>query len=157
MTMSRRTVLHGLGLGLILSYAVGWILHYLHPPDIAVEHTPHHGGGTAPSAHTLSPLAHYLRDSTLAAPVVIGLVLITTVVVERILARRGMAADSGAAKLIFSGAVALAAAAAVSFSTNLPGVTLAATLRYTFALTLGLTLLFGVPWRRPTRTGELVS
>lgn len=167
------------GLGLVLTYAVGWGLHYLYLPDLDhtghTASTTHHGGPQPPP--TLDPLTHYLTDATLAAPFVVDLLLVTTLAVRRILAGRGVAADSGHAKLIFAGAVAITAAAGsvplvlvhgwlfdehtsgMPFSAHIAGVALA-TLRYTFAITLGLALLFGVPWRgldRPLKTRELVS
>jgi hypothetical protein len=153
-------------LGLILSYAVGWALHYLYLPGIGAGHaghpatTGHHGGPVPLPRHSPDHLALFLRDATLAAPIAVGLLLIISRVLEPILTRRAVAAESGAAKLIFTGAVAVTAAAGVLFGSQLTGVALA-TLRYTFALTLALTLLFGVPWRgsdrQPVKTGELVS
>jgi hypothetical protein len=103
---------------------------------------------------------HFLRDSTLALPVSIAVLMAVALAVRRL-------GDGVPARLGFAvGAAVVAAAvsvpevlvhgglfgehvAGVSLTSHLTGVALV-TLRYTFALILAAVVLFGVPWR--TRT-----
>lgn len=162
---------------LLQNYVVGWVLHYLHQPKAAratalLAMPAHDGGHGAGGHHRPMPTSawdqfvHFWRDSTLALPFTFVLLLIVTLGTWRLLARRGVGADTVTARLGFAIAAAVAVAAAsvpsvwvhgwlfdeklpatISFGEHLVEVA-AITLRYTFALTLGYVLLFGVPWQR---------
>ncbi|GAA1592791.1 hypothetical protein GCM10009789_53550 [Kribbella sancticallisti] len=136
---------------------------------------PAHGAGAGAhgsheaAAQELSPLLHFLRDSTLALPVTIAILLIVTLAVRAIAVRVGADAGTARVRIAFACAAAIAAAmasvpevlahgrlfdeqiAGVSMASHLTGVALV-TLRYTFALTLIAAVLFGVPWRAPRST-----
>jgi len=175
-------------LALVENYVVGWLLHFVYLP-----HTHHHdvadpvareiaahvgfspvGGSHAHEAaageHELSPWLHFLRDTTLAAPVAVVVMLAATVVGYALVRRFGLPVESIRARVAFAVAAAIAAAAAsvpevlahgwlfdekvagVSMGAHITGIALI-TLRYTFALTLVAALAFGAPWRRTT-SGE---
>jgi hypothetical protein len=114
----------------------------------------HHGGDAGDS---------FLRDATLTVPLMLAVLLVAAMFVRKLASRNGIAADSVAARLGFAAAAAtFAALASVPFAlvqnvldggvlaselgAHLVGLALA-TLRYTFAITLGAALLFGVPWK----------
>src|ERR1700754_4331630 len=74
-------------LGLIQNYAVGWVLHYVYLPDHApAAHTGHHGAAGA----EVSPFLHFLRDSTLALPVSIAVLMLVAVAASRLGLRDGV-------------------------------------------------------------------
>ncbi|MEV5965067.1 hypothetical protein AB0L70_25085 [Kribbella sp. NPDC051952] len=143
-------------LGLIQNYAVGWVLHYVYLPDHeTTTHTGHHG------AQGLSPFAHFLRDSTLALPVSIGVLLLVAVAASRLGLRDGVperiafAVGAAVVAAVFSAPEVLAHGwlfdeqVTGDLTSHLTGVALV-TLRYTFALVLVAAVLFGVPWRART-------
>jgi hypothetical protein len=166
-----RMVERVVALGLVQAYTIGAVLHVTYLPADAEIHVgagpvgTH--GGHGPAAAAPDPMLHFLLDSTLSVPVVLGVVLVSALVVRRVLRRRGTPAESVRARLLFAVvAAAIAAAAAVpevlahgwlfdepvpggSLGSHLAGVTLLI-LRWTFALTLGWSLLFGVPWAGAT-------
>lgn len=176
-----RPVVPVIALGLVQNFTVGWVLHFVYLPGAGDLHLSlgafgnhsEHGAPAAPE-QTLSPLAHYLRDSSLAAPVAVVVLLVTTHLVRRLLASRSTTPDSLAARLIFAVAAALAAGLAsvpevlahgwlfdehvvgTSLASHVTGVALV-TLRYTFALTLGWAMLFGVPWRVPNHPTPIIA
>lgn len=115
------------------------------------------------SHHGESAGGSFLRDATLSVPITLAVMLLAVMLVRDIATRKGIAADSIPARLGFAAAAAtFAALASIPFAlvqngldggvlpaelgAHLAGVALA-TLRYTFAITLGATLLFGVPWK----------
>jgi len=154
-------------LGTVQNYVVGWVLHYVYLPRRA-EAPQHHGAGHE-AAHELSPALHFLRDSTLALPVTITVLLLVSLGVRALAVQAGSGPDTTRVKISFAmlTAVAMAVAsgpevlahswlfdeqlAGVSLTSQLTGVVLV-TLRYAFALTLIAAVLFGVPWRAPRST-----
>ncbi|MEV6410007.1 hypothetical protein [Kribbella sp. NPDC051718] len=148
-------------LGVVENYVTGWVLHYVYLPDqhVAAGAVGLHEGHGAREHHELSPLLHFLRDSTLALPVTIAVLLIAALAV-----RAFWRADTARARIAYAVAAALVAGVAsvpevlahgwlfdeqvagVSLASHLTGVALV-TIRYTFALTLIAAVLFGVPWR----------
>lgn len=168
-----------LPLALIQNYAVGWALHYLHEPRIsrateilAAPTVAMHGGhGRTMPSTAWEQFVHFLRDSTLALPFGIAVLLLATICVRLLLRRRRVAADTVRARLAFAFAGGLAAGIASVpsvmvhrwlFDEPLIGVTLGQhlvevaviMLRYTFALALGYALLFGVPWQKLDRPAQ---
>jgi hypothetical protein len=115
----------------------------------------HHGGQAGDS---------FLRDATLSVPLMLAVLLLAVMLVRKLASRRRIPADGVTARLGFAVAAAVGAAlASVPFAlvqnvldgggvlagelgAHLVGLALA-TLRYTFAITLGAVLLFGVPWK----------
>ncbi|NEA37340.1 hypothetical protein [Streptomyces sp. SID13031] len=156
-------------LGVVENYTTGWVLHYVYLPDQQLAAGPvgeHAGHGGAETPHTLSPLLHFLRDSTLALPVTIVVLLIAALAVRAL-----WPADTARVRIGYAVAAAVAAGIASvpevlahgwlfdeqvagSLASHLTGVALV-TVRYTFALTLIAAVLFGVPWRAPRSTGRI--
>ena len=150
-------------LGTVQNYVVGWVLHYVYLPRRAEVHQ-HHG-----AAEELSPALHFLRDSTLALPVTIAVLLLVSFGVRALAVQAGSGPDTTRVKISFAMLTAVAMAVAsvpevlahgwlfgeqidgVSLTSQLTGVALV-TLRYAFALTLIAAVLFGVPWRAPRST-----
>jgi hypothetical protein len=180
-----------LPLAVIQNYAVGWALHYLHEPKInraaeilaapavtmqgmsAMQGMPgmHGGHGRTMPATGWEQFVHFLRDSTLALPFGVAVLLLATICVRMLLRMRGIDADTVRARLAFAFAGGLAAGIAAIpsvmvhrwlFDEPLVGVSLGQhlvevaviTLRYTFALALGYALVFGVPWQRFDRPAQ---
>ncbi|MGW6282770.1 hypothetical protein [Kribbella sp. NPDC055071] len=148
-------------LGLIQNYAVGWVLHYVYLPDHApAAHAGHHGA----AGHEVSPFLHFLRDSTLALPVSIAVLMLVAVAASRLGLRDGVperlafAVGAAIVAAVFSAPEVLAHGwlfdeqITGDLTSHLTGVALV-TLRYTFALVLVAAVVFGVPWRART-TGE---
>ncbi|MBM7783915.1 hypothetical protein [Tenggerimyces flavus] len=115
------------------------------------------------SHHGESAGGSFLRDATLSVPLTLAVLLLAVMLVRKLTSRNGVDADSMQARLGFAVAAAtLAAIASIPFAlvqngldggvlptelgAHLAGVALA-TLRYTFAITLGASLFFGVPWK----------
>jgi hypothetical protein len=161
-------------LGLVENYVTGWVLHYVYLPGRSESHHAlgalgmHEGHGAGvPESHELSPLVHFLRDSTLALPVTIAVLLIAALAV-----RAFWRTDTARARIAYAVAAALVAGVAsvpevlahgwlfdepvagVSLASHLTGVALV-TIRYTFALTLIAAVLFGVPWRASRSTARV--
>ncbi|WP_328328689.1 hypothetical protein OHA70_04170 [Kribbella sp. NBC_00382] len=159
-------------LGVVVNYVTGWVLHYVYLPDQhvaagAVGRHEGHGSHAAAESHELSPLVHFLRDSTLALPVTIAVLLVAALAVRAV-----WRDDTGRARIAFAAAAAVVAGAAsvpevlahgwlfdeqvagVSLASHLTGVALV-TVRYTFALTLVAAVLFGVPWRASRSTARV--
>ncbi|WP_405061750.1 hypothetical protein OG474_08880 [Kribbella sp. NBC_01505] len=135
-------------LGLIQNYLVGWVLHYVYPPVHQAAPTAHHGTGTP--EHAANPLLHFLRDSTIALPVSIAVLIVVAVLARELGLGEGIWSRVGFA----AGAAVVAAAANVlTVHAHQPLFVALVTLRYTFALTLAAVVLFGVPWRI-TSAGE---
>jgi hypothetical protein len=146
-------------LGLIQNYLVGWVLHYVYLPDHETTHAGHHGA--AATGSELSPFTHFLRDSTLALPVSIGVLLLVAVAASRLGLRDGVperivfAVGAAVVAAVFSAPEVLAHGwlfgeqVAGDLTSHLTGVALV-TLRYTFALVLVAAVMFGVPWRART-------
>ncbi len=163
-------------LGLVQTFAIGWVLQRLHDHGdadlhVAAGHSGHagHAGHTATTSHErLNPIVHWLRDASLAAPFVIGVLLLATLAARAVLRRRDVAGDTGRARLAFAVIASLVAAAAsapgvvvhgwlfdadqthASTAAHLLAVALV-TLRFTFAIALAFALAFGLPWRPTTR------
>jgi hypothetical protein len=153
-------------LGLIQNYAVGWVLHYVYLPDHApAAHTGHHGAAGPEISPEVSPFLHFLRDSTLALPVSIAVLMLVAVAASRLGLRDGVperlafAVGAAIVAAVFSAPEVLAHGwlfdeqIAGDLISHLTGVALV-TLRYTFALVLVAAVVFGVPWRART-TGEI--
>lgn len=147
-------------LGLAQVAVISWSVH------AATGHHASGNGSDRPIGHgghveQIDPLLHYLRDTALAAPFVIGVLIVATALARRV---TGAAPAEGVrAKLVFATVAAVvvalatvpgAAAHAWLFGAELGetpwiahtgGLALVA-LRYTFAISLGAALAFGVPW-----------
>lgn len=166
--MSRQLI----ALGVVQSYLVGWVLHYQYLAD-GHEHAPGHAHGIA--TENLSPFWHFMRDSTLAVPAAIVVLLVAALLVRVVLSRLAIPADSVLARIGFALVAAVGAAVASvpevlihgwlfgeqpsgALGPHLTGIALL-TLRYTFALTLCWVLLFGVPWlaTTPFRSSPLAT
>jgi hypothetical protein len=167
----RRFVWRAVALGLVENYLVGWRLHSFAEADHAHEAS----GGSMPGmdmhgisdAHTEpSPWVHFLRDSTISAPVNVVVLLVAALIIRYALARIGSAAGSMLARVTFAAGTAVAAALASVpsvavhgwlFDEHLDGTAAGShylgvaliTLRYTFALGLVYAAFFGVPWAAP--------
>lgn len=146
--------------GILQAFAVGLVLHRLHDdPNEAHE------------AVFVSPLVHWLRDSALAAPGGILLLLTATLLARRIVARHPGARDGVRAHLLWAalGAVAYAVASvpaamlhAQLFSAHHEGTGFllhsareaVLTLRYSFAILAGVALAGGLPWNPGTTSAE---
>jgi hypothetical protein len=172
----RQFVWRAVALGLVENYLVGWRLHSFAEPDHA------HGasGGSMPGmdmpgmdmhgiseAHSEpSPWVHFLRDSTISAPVNVVVLLVAALIIRYALARIGSAAESMLSRVTFAAGAAVAAALASVpsvavhgrlFDEHLDGTAAGShylsvaliTLRYTFALGLLYAAFFGVPWAAP--------
>lgn len=165
-------------LGVVENYVTGWVLHYVYLPGRSESHHAlgalgmheGHGGhaaGLPSESHELSPLAHFLRDSSLALPVTIAVLLIAAFAVRAV-----WRDDTARARIAYAVAAAVVAGVAsvpevlahgwlfdeqiagVSMASHLTGVALV-TVRYTFALTLIAAVLFGVPWRASRSTARV--
>lgn len=159
--MTTRTAIRVALLGLVLAYVIGWVLHNLQ--DHSVAGPVGHGAPMEP----VDPQADYLRDATLAAPFVIGVLVLATAATRRLVVRLAISDVSPRAGLLFATVAAVATAVAsvpgvaahgwlfgadlngMSAAAHFTGVALVA-LRYTFALALGYALIFGVPWATTT-------
>lgn len=180
----RQFVWRAVALGLVENYLIGWRLHSLAEPDHAHEAS----GGSMPGmdmpgldvhgisdAHSEpSPWVHFLRDSTISAPVNVVVLLVAALIIRYALARIGSAAESMPARITFAAGTAVAAALASVpsvavhgwlFDEHLDGTTAGShylgvaliTLRYTFALGLVYAAFFGVPWAAPRRVPPTTS
>ncbi|PZF83373.1 hypothetical protein, partial [Jiangella anatolica] len=172
-TVDRPFVWRVTGLALVQNYVVGWRLHR---PAAAAEphasadvivaaaqaHGGHGGTGHIGTGH-VDPWVHFLRDSTLAAPVSVAVLLAVCLLTRAILRRTRVADESVQARLAFAlgaaGAAALASVPSTAvhgwlFDEELAGVSVGShyldvalvTLRYTFAISLLFAAFLGVPW-----------
>jgi hypothetical protein len=143
--------------GLVQAFAVGLVLHRLHR------------GGENHEVVYISPALHWLRDSALAAPPAVTLLLAVTLVARRIATRGGRPGDSIGAHLLWVGLGSLSYAAASvpaaevherlfdahhgegSFLLH-SALEAVVTLRWSLVVLLGFAVVFGVPWAgRPDR------
>ncbi len=140
-----------LAAGLVQAFAVGLVLHRLHD-DPAEAH----------EARYVTPFLHWLRDSALAAPMAVALLLLATVAARRL--SGGAPRTSGLGpRLLWAGLGAMAYAAASVPAALVHSRLFGAgheesslllhsaeeaiiTLRYSFALLLAFSVLVGLPW-----------
>ena len=149
-----------LAAGLVQAFAVGLVLHRLHD-DPAEAH----------EARYVAPVLHWLRDSALAAPMAVALLLLATLAARR-LSGGTPRANSLGPRLVWAGLGAVAYAAASvpaalvhsrlfgagheeSSSLLLHSAEEAIiTLRYSFALLLAISVLVGLPWAQQGSNGN---
>lgn len=157
-----RLVAYATAAGTVQAFSVGYILHRLHDdPNETHE------------AVYVTPVVHWLRDSALAAPGAIVLLIAATLVSRRIMARgsAGQAGASMAGYLVWAAfgaaAYALASVPAAMVHARLfsahheegsyllhSAEEAVLTLRYSFALLLGIAALAGLPWTPRTSNRE---
>lgn len=130
---------------------------------VPILHRWHEGVGHRHEAVYLDPVAHWLRDALLYTPAGAALLLLATVLARRLVRRSAMAADGFGAAMVWAGLGALAyglasvpagVVHAVLFAHGhdvMPALVPAGqegiiTVRYSFALLLGVAMAFGLPW-----------
>lgn len=156
-----RLLAHVAAVGVVQAFAIGWVLHRLHD-DPAEAH----------EAVYVPPVLHWLRDSALAVPGGVLLLLGATLLARRLCRRRGSdgaGAGAGAgAHLLWAGLGSVAYAEASvpaalvharlfeaghdegSFALH-SAVEGIVTLRYSFVLLLLLAVVAGLPWTGRSR------